>query len=417
MTVADTNNFFQKQEGNGPGSAVEPTASEISQGFTTITKNPDPLPKLFQPKTIRGLTLKNHMVLSPMCMYSATDGFATNFHLAHIGQYAIRGVGMIMMEDTGVLPEGRVTPTCLGLWKDEQIGKLSEIVNLAHAHNAAIGIQLTHGGRKSSTATMWLRRKEGILVDSEKGGWPDKVVGPSAVPYADDWWHPKELTVEEIHHIQQSFADSAVRAEKAGFDVIELHAAHGYLFHQFLSPISNKRTDEYGGSLENRARMLVETVRRIRKVWSQEKPLFIRISVTDWVAPSDEDPTGGWKEEDSIELAKLLAKEEVDLIDCSANGLSPKQIIPPLVPGFQVPFAAAIKKNVPDILTAAVGYITEAKQANDILEEGKADLIYLGRVMLRNPNFVLDAAAQLGVFPQYPHQYEKGRNKTQITLY
>ncbi|KAJ2664655.1 hypothetical protein IWW48_000600 [Coemansia sp. RSA 1200] len=415
MTIIDVHNFFQEQKGLGPGAAVQPTASEIKQGFTTITSNPDPLPKLFQPLNIRGLTLKNRAVVSPMCMYSGTDGFANDFHLAHIGQYALRGLGLIIMEATGVVPEGRISPNCLGLWKDEHIEKLTQIVNLAHANKAAIGIQLAHAGRKSSTTALWLIKERGSNADAQNGGWPDNVVGPSAVPYNNGSWTPKELSIGEIKNIQQSFADAAVRADKAGFDVVELHGAHGYLLHEFLSPISNKRTDEYGGSFENRARMVVETARAVRKVWPKEKPLFVRLSITDWVEPSDEVPTGGWTEEESIELAKLLVKEGVDLIDCSTSGSSPKQQIP-LSPGYQIPFATAIKKNVPGILSGAVGLITEAKQANDAVEGGKADLVFLGRVLLRNPNFVLDAATQLGVFPQYPHQYERGRNKSTLTF-
>ncbi|KAJ1737279.1 hypothetical protein H4S06_002421 [Coemansia sp. BCRC 34490] len=415
MTIIDAHNFFQEQKGLGPGAAVQPTASEIKQGFTTITSNPDPLPKLFQPLNIRGLTLKNRAVVSPMCMYSGTDGFANDFHLAHIGQYALRGLGLIIMEATGVVPEGRISPNCLGLWKDEHIEKLTQIVNLAHANKSAIGIQLAHAGRKSSTTALWLIKERGSNADAQNGGWPDNVVGPSAVPYNNGSWTPKELSIGDIKNIQQSFADAAVRANKAGFDVVELHGAHGYLLHEFLSPISNKRTDEYGGSFENRARMVVETARAVRKVWPKEKPLFVRLSITDWVEPSDEIPTGGWTEEESIELAKLLVKEGVDLIDCSTSGSSPKQQIP-LSPGYQIPFATAIKKNVPGILSGAVGLITEAKQANDAVEGDKADLVFLGRVLLRNPNFVLDAATQLGVFPQYPHQYERGRNKSTFTF-
>ncbi|KAJ2553979.1 hypothetical protein EV175_002742 [Coemansia sp. RSA 1933] len=415
MTVIDARNFFQEQRGLGPGSAVQPTASEVKQGFTALTSNPDPLPKLFQPLTIRGLSLKNRTALSPMCMYSSTDGFATDFHLVHIGQFAMRGVGLIIMEATGVLPEGRITPNCLGIWKDEHIEKLAQIVNLVHANKAAIGIQLAHAGRKSSTTAPWLRKEIGANADSQHGGWPDNVVGPSAVPFDGGSYSPKELSTADIRHIQQSFVDAAVRADKAGFDVIEIHGAHGYLLHEFLSPISNKRTDEYGGSFENRTRMMVETVRAVRKVWPEEKPLFVRLSVTDWVEPSDEIPTGGWTEEESIELSKLLSAEGVDLIDCSTSGSSPKQKIP-LSPGYQVPFASSIKKNVPGLLSGAVGLITEAKQANDIVENDSADLVFLGRIMLRNTSFVLDAATQLGAFAQYPHQYERGRYKTTLTF-
>ncbi|KAJ2252458.1 hypothetical protein GGI13_003270 [Coemansia sp. RSA 455] len=208
---------------------------------------------------------------------------------------------------------------------------------------------------------------------------------------------------------------AASRADKAGFDVIELHGAHGYLFHEFLSPISNMRTDEYGGTFDNRIRFVVETVRKVRQVWPEQKPLFVRLSMTDWVSPSDEIPTGGWTEEESVELAKILAKEGVDLVDCSTSGSSPKQHIP-LSPGYQVRFATAIKQAAPDMLAGAVGLITNAKQANDIVEEDKADLVFLARALLRDPNFVLNGAAELGVFAQYPHQYERGRNKSILTF-
>ncbi|KAI9503220.1 hypothetical protein GGI25_004289 [Coemansia spiralis] len=416
MSIANTSIFYQEQHGLGPGSAVEPTDSEIKQGFTTLTSNPDPLPKLFQPLTIRGLKLKNRAVVSPMCMYSSQDGFATNFHLVHIGQYALRGLGLTIMEAAGVLPEGRITPNCLGIWKDEHIDKLKQIVDFVHSNKGAIGIQLAHAGRKSSTNAMWLMKEQGANADEQHGGWPDNVVGPSAIPFNEHSYEPKELSIKEIRRIQNAFADSAVRADIAGFDVIEIHGAHGYLAHQFLSPISNKRTDEYGGSFENRIRFLVETARGIRKVWPKEKPLFVRLSITDWVAPSEDIPTGGWTEEESIELAKILSKEGVDLIDCSTSGSSPKQQLPPLFPGYQIPFAAAIKKEIPALLSGAVGLITDAKQANDALEANSADLIFLGRVLLRNPNFVIDGAAELGIFPQSAHQYERGRQKSKLTF-
>ncbi|KAJ1958436.1 hypothetical protein GGI12_004734 [Dipsacomyces acuminosporus] len=390
MTI-DPRSFYQPQRGLGPGAAVQPTASEIKQGFTSLSSNPDPLPKLYQPLQIRGLTLKNRSVVSPMCMYSSQDGFATDFHLVHTGQYALRGVGLIIMEATGVAPEGRITPNCLGLWKDEHIEKLQQVTGFAHANKAAIGIQLAHAGRKSSTTPPWLMRAQGRNADKAAQGWPDNVLGPSAVKFDEGSWEPKELTVAEISRIQQNFVDAAIRADKAGFD------------------------DQYGGSFNNRIRFLVETVQGVRKVWPQEKPLFVRVSATDWVEPSDDIPTGGWTEEETVELARILAKEGVDLIDCSTSGSSPKQKIP-LSPGYQVPFAAGIKKQVPGMLSGAVGIIADAKQANSILEENSADLIFLGRILLRDPNFVLDGAAELNTFAQYPHQYERGRKKDKLTF-
>ncbi|KAJ2856346.1 hypothetical protein J3B02_001653 [Coemansia erecta] len=413
--MSDPRAFFQEQNGRGPGAAVEPTASEVKQGFTAQTSNPNPLPKLFQPLTIRGLTLKNRLVASPMCMYSSQDGFATDFHLVHIGQFAMSGLGLTIMEASGVSPEGRITPNCLGIWKDEHIEKLQQITRFVHANKGAVGIQLAHAGRKASTTAPWLIKKLGANATPENGGWPESVVAPSDVAYDERSWKPHELTIEEIQRIQKHFADAAVRADKAGFDVIEIHGAHGYLIHEFLSPISNKRTDQYGGSFDNRVRFVIETVRKVREVWPGDKPLFVRLSITDWVAPSEDIPTGGWTEEESIELAKRLSAEGVDLIDCSTSGSSPKQSIP-LGPGYQVRFATSIKNGVPGILTGAVGLITDAVQANDILEQDKADLVFVGRVLLREPNFVLDGALKLGVFPQYPHQYERGRNKTKLTF-
>ncbi|KAJ2356866.1 hypothetical protein GGF43_001803 [Coemansia sp. RSA 2618] len=413
--MTDSRNFYQEQRGSGPGTAVQPTASEIKQGFASESTNHHPTPKLFQPLTIRGLTLKNRIAMSPMCMYSSDDGFATDFHLVHTGQYALRGVGLIVMEAAGVAPEGRITPNCLGIWKDEHVEKLAQITRFAHTNKSAIGIQIAHAGRKSSTTAPWLMKVHGANADAAHGGWPDNVVAPSRVPFSEGAWTPRELSTAQIAEIQQQFADAAARADRAGFDVLELHGAHGYLIHEFLSPISNQRSDRYGGSFDNRIRFLVETVRRVRGVWPKEKPLFVRLSVTDWVSPSDEIPTGGWTEEESIELSRVLLQEGVDLVDCSTSGSSPRQQIP-LAPGYQVPFATAIKHEVPGLLSGAVGLIADAKQANDIVESDKADLVFVGRALLREPNFALDAANQLDTFPQYPHQYERGRRKTKLSF-
>ncbi|KAJ1718890.1 hypothetical protein LPJ53_006235 [Coemansia erecta] len=412
---SDPHAFFQEQRGHGPGAAVEPTASEVKQGFISHEHNPSPLPRMFQPLTIRGLTLKNRLAVSPMCMYSSTDGFATDFHLVHIGQFAMRGLGLVIMEATGVSPEGRITPNCLGIWQDAHIEKLQQIVRFVHANKAAAGIQLAHAGRKASTTAPWLMKTQGARADETSGGWPHQVVGPSALPFDDRAWMPHELSLDEIRRIQGDFARAAKRALLAGFDVIELHAAHGYLLHEFLSPISNKRTDEYGGSFDNRVRFLVETVRSVRAEWPEDRPLFVRLSVTDWVAPCDAVPGGGWTEEESVELASRLKSEGVDLVDCSTSGSSPLQQIP-LSPGYQVRFAEDIRRQVKGMLTGAVGLITDAQQANDVLEQGRADMVFLGRVLLRDPNFALNAAASLGVFAQYPHQYERGRSKTKLTF-
>ncbi|KAJ2788217.1 hypothetical protein GGI15_000022 [Coemansia interrupta] len=356
---SDPHAFFQEQRGHGPGAAIEPTASE---------HNPSPLPLMFQPLTIRGLTLKNRLAVSPMCMYSSTDGFATDFHLVHTGQFTMRGLGLVIMEATGVSPEGRITPNCLGIWKDAHIEKLQQIVRFVHANKAAAGIQLAHAGRKASTTAPWLMKTLRRM---------------------------RRRSLDKIRRIQGDFAQAAKRALLAGFDVIELHAAHGYLLHEFLSPISNKRTDEYGGSFDNRVRFLVETVRSVRKEWPQDRPLFVRLSVTDWVAPCDAVPGGGWTEEESVELASRLKSEGVDLVDCSTSGSSPLQKIP-LAPGYQVRFAEDIRRQVKGMLTGAVGLITDAQQANDVLEQGHADMVFLSHVKLCDPNFVLNAATSLG---------------------
>ncbi|KAJ2552837.1 hypothetical protein IWW35_002131 [Coemansia sp. RSA 1878] len=403
----DSSNFYQEQRGTGPGTSVQPTASEIKQGFAP---GPTTTPALFTPLKIRSLTLKNRIAMSPMCMYSSHDGFATDFHLVHTGQYALRGVGLIMMEAAAVAPEGRITPNCLGIWKDEHVEKLEQITRFAHTNHASIGIQLAHAGRKASTNAPWLIKVHGANADEEHGGWPNDLIGPSPVPFSDRSWMPAEMTIEQITSIQREFALAAGRARRANFDVLELHGAHGYLIHSFLSPISNRRTDAYGGSFDNRIRFLVETVRSVRTQWPINRPLFVRLSMTDWVEPSGDIPTGGWTEEESIELAKVLAQEQVDLIDCSTSGSSPLQKIP-LELGYQVPFAHAVKRNVPQMLSAAVGLITTAKQANSIIESKHADLVFIARALLREPNFVLDAARQLDAFAQYPHQYERGRSK------
>ncbi|KAJ2690803.1 hypothetical protein IWW39_000463 [Coemansia spiralis] len=403
-TITKSHEYYQDQANPSPGIAIEPSASAIAQSFAQ-GPNPSPLPKAFQPLTIRGSTIKNRIWVSPMCMYSSEDGFATDFHLSHYSQYAMHGAGLVMVEATGVLPEGRLTPNCLGIWKDEHIGNLSRIVNHAHKYGAVMGIQLGHSGRKGSTLPLHLYGTRPTLhVAESEGGWPNNVYGPSPIAYDDQHYTPREMTIADINAAQQAFADAAVRADQAGFDVIELHGAHGYLLFEFLSPLSNQRTDKYGGSFDNRVRFLVETIRKVRQVWPQEKPLFVRVSATDWVE-------GGWTGEDTVALAKIMSVEGVDLIDCSTAGNDPRQNIP-AAPGFQVPFATAVKKQVPGILTGTVGVITKPSQVNEITEEGKADVVFLAREFLRNPSFVLSAAHELGVYVKWANQYERGQLKT-----
>lgn len=350
---------------------------------------------LFSPLKIKNIELKNRIAVSPMCQYSATDGFANNWHLVHLGSRAVGGAGLIIMEATAVSPEGRISIGDLGLWKDEQIDKLKEIVDFIHANGAIAGIQLAHAGRKASFDIPW---ENPMQLDIANGGW-DTVSASNEIFNPTDKT-PIALTLEGIEKVKTDFKAATQRAIKAGFKVIEIHAAHGYLQHQFLSPISNKRTDAYGGSFENRIRLLMETVESVQEVWPAENPLFVRISATDWAE-------GGWNLEESIRLSALLKEKGVDLIDTSSGGLTLAQQIP-LKPGYQVEFAAAIKKEV-GIATGAVGLITDAKQAETILQNGEADLILLARELLRDPYFGLHAAFNLDDDIKWPAQYDRAK--------
>ncbi|KAJ1886386.1 hypothetical protein LPJ81_006711, partial [Coemansia sp. IMI 209127] len=292
---------------------------------------------------------------------------------------------------------------------DEHIEGLKRIVSHLHKYGTVAGIQLAHSGRKGSTIPLQLYgTRDSLRATYEEGGWPDNVYAPSALAYDENHYTPKEMTKEQIETVQQAFVDAAVRADKAGFDVIELHGAHGYLLHEFLSPLSNKRTDDYGGSFENRTRMMVETVRGVRKVWPKEKPLFVRVSATDWVE-------GGWSIDDTVALAKILVNEYVDVMGCSTAGNDPRQKIP-LGPGYQVQFATKVKENVPGMLTAAVGIITEGKQAGEIVESGKADVVSVARQFLSNPSFVLSTARDLNVNVKWNNQYERGKRKIKYSF-
>ena len=348
--------------------------------------------QLFLPLTIGALTLRNRIVVSPMCEYSSEDGFASDWHLVHLGSRAVGGAGLVFTEATAVAAEGRISPQDLGLWKDEHIAPLARITAFLHGQGAHAGIQLAHAGRKASTQVPWLG--EGAIAP-EDGGWA-QVLAPSPVPFAPNYPQPRELDKAGIARVTAQFREAAERAGRAGFDVIEIHAAHGYLLHEFLSPISNRRSDEYGGNLENRARLLQEVVDAIREVWTREKPLFVRISATDWIE-------GGWDLEQSVKLAALLKDRGVDLIDVSSGGnVAGAQI--PLGPGYQTPFAAAIRAQT-GILTGAVGLITEAAQAAGIVDAGQADLIFIARQFLRDPYWPLHAAAALEETAAWPVQY------------
>ncbi|MES2829014.1 MAG: NADPH dehydrogenase NamA [Bacteroidota bacterium] len=350
---------------------------------------------LFSPITIKNITLKNRIVVSPMCQYSCEDGFATDWHLVHLGSRAVGGAALIMQEATAVSPEGRISPGDLGIWKDEHLPELKRITNFIKNEAAIPGIQLAHAGRKASFDVPWKGSKN---LKAAEGGW--KTVAPSPIPFNDSDETPAELSLKGIEKIISDFKVAAERSIKAGYEVIEIHAAHGYLLHQFLSPLSNKREDDYGGSFENRIRLLLEVIEAVKEVWLSENPLFVRISATDWAE-------GGWSIDESVKLAAILKDKGIDLIDCSSGGLVPYQKIE-VGPGYQVSFAEEIK-NKTGILTGAVGMITEAKQAEDILQEAKADLIFMARELLRDPYFPLHAAAALSDKVDWPNQYDRAR--------
>jgi 2,4-dienoyl-CoA reductase-like NADH-dependent reductase (Old Yellow Enzyme family) len=352
--------------------------------------------KLFSILQLRDVTLRNRVGVSPMCEYSSEDGFANDWHLVHLGGFAVGGAGLVMVEATAVTPEGRISPQDHGIWSEAHVQFLQRITDFIQRQGAAAGIQLAHAGRKASTQRPW----EGAgAVSVEHGGWLN-VVAPSAIPFSEDYPHPRELTVDEIRHLVDAFRAAAVRSLDAGFQVIEIHAAHGYLLHEFLSPLSNHRTDAYGGSLENRARFALEVVSAVRAAWPPHYPLLVRISATDWVE-------GGWTLDESVQLAKWFKARGVDLIDCSSGGLVPGARIP-LGPGYQVPFARRIREGA-EIPTAAVGLITDAKQAEKIVSDGDADMVFLAREFLRQPHWPLLAAHELGAEIGWPRQYERAR--------
>lgn len=349
---------------------------------------------LFSPIKIKDCTLKNRIVISPMCQYSSEDGFANDWHLVHLGSRASGGAGLIIQEATAVAPEGRISPEDLGIWKDEHIEKMKAITAFIKSQNAVPGIQLAHAGRKASVSSPWKGNKK---LDASQGGW--QTVAPSAIGYHDDET-PVALDKKAIHQLISDFKAATKRAVQAGYEVLEIHAAHGYLNHQFLSPLSNTRTDEYGGSFENRIRFTIEVLEAVQTEWPANLPLFVRISATDWAE-------GGWNVEESIEFSKILKEKGVDLIDVSSGGLVSHQKIP-LEAGYQVPFAEKIKKET-GILTGAVGLITEASHAEEILTSEKADLVLFARASLRDPNLGLNFAKALATDVAWPSQYERAK--------
>lgn len=351
-------------------------------------------PLLFTPLKLRSLELPNRVVVSPMCTYSATDGVANEFHLVHLGQYALGGAGLILAEATAVSPEGRISPEDLGLWDDRHIVPLGHITDFVHRHGGRIGVQLAHAGRKASTYAPW--RGKGA-VPPEAGGW--QVIGPDEQRFHDLFPPPLMMGAGELRGVVDAFAAAARRAQVAGFDAVEIHAAHGYLLHQFLSPLANARTDDYGGSFENRTRLLLEVVRAVRHVWPDHLPLFVRLSATDWAE-------GGWDVDQTVQLGHLLKYEGVDVLDISSGGLTTAQQIE-VGPGYQVPFAAAVSRAETEIAVMTVGMIETGAQAEAVLQSGDADLIALGRPFLRDPHWTQRAARELGLRPALPEQYAR----------
>lgn len=350
-------------------------------------------PRLFTPFKIRDITLPNRIVVSPMCQYSAENGFANDWHLVHLGSRVIGGAAAVMVEATAVEPRGRISPGDVGLWSDPHIEPLERIARFAKRHGAVPAIQLAHAGRKASTAAPWQGGKP--LSESEDGWQP---VAPSPIPFDKGYPVPAELSKEDIRQITAEFAAAARRALDAGFQIVELHAAHGYLLHEFLSPLSNRRRDEYGGAFDNRIRFVLEVVNAVRRQWPERLPLFLRISATDYA-------DGGWAIDDSVRLARAVAPLGVDLIDCSSGGLVPHVRIP-VGPGYQVAFAAQVRREA-EVPTGAVGMITDPQQAEDVLESGSADLVILAREFLREPYWPMKAAEALGVTAAVPVQYQR----------
>jgi len=342
--------------------------------------------ELFTALTLRGLTLRNRIAMSPMCMYSAgDDGVATDFHLAHLAARAMGGVGLIFTEATAVEARGRISTNDLGLWDDAQVEPLARVVRLCKAHGAAVCSQLAHAGRKAWTPA--------------KGSGPLPAVAPSAIPFNADWNAPREPGAAELDGIVDAYRAAARRALVAGFDAIEVHSAHGYLLHEFLSPLSNRRTDEYGGSLENRARMLLRVADAVREVLPDSAPLSVRLSCTDWIE-------GGLTIEDQVQVARWLAAHGVDLVDCSSGGNTPQP--PPVGPGYQVPFSERIRRAA-HVATMAVGMIAAPEMAEEIVRNGRADVVALGRELLRDPHWPLRAARVLGHDVAWPKQYLRAK--------
>jgi 2,4-dienoyl-CoA reductase-like NADH-dependent reductase (Old Yellow Enzyme family) len=349
------------------------------------------MPHLFEPLGLRGLTLDNRVLVSPMCQYSSVDGFSNDWHFVHLASRAVGGAAVVFTEAAAVTADGRISPQDLGIWDDSHVPGLSRIVRFVREQNGVAGMQLAHAGRKGSTVRPW--EGSGVVLPSA-GGWVP--VGPGSEPFAEGYPTPRALAAAEVPAIAAAFRLAAARALVAGFELVEIHAAHGYLIHEFLSPLTNRRTDAYGGSFDNRVRLCLEVVNAVRAVWPERLPLFVRISATDWTE-------GGWDIGQSVELARRLLDRGVDLIDCSSGGNVPHTTIP-IGPGYQVPFAAQIKREA-GIATCAVGLITTPAQADGIIRRGEADCVMLARELLRDPYWALRAARELGHPAKWPAQY------------
>ena len=350
------------------------------------------MPHLFDPITLRDLTLPHRLIVSPMCQYSSVDGFATDWHLVHLGSRAVGGASLVFTEATAVTAEGRISPQDLGIWDHAHIDGLQRITAFLHSQGSTAGIQLAHAGRKASTMAPWFG--DGAVPPGQ-GDW--EPVAPTSQPFSETYPVPRALTVPEIRDVVNAFEAAALRARDAEFDVVEIHAAHGYLLHQFLSPLVNTRTDEYGGSFDNRARLCLDVADVVRHAWPERLPVFVRISSTDWIE-------GGWDIEQSVELARRLHDRGVDLIDCSSGGAVKASI--PIAPGYQAPFAERIRRDA-RIATGAVGLITTARQADDIVANGQADCVLIARQYLRDPYLAAHVAEELGVKMPWPIQYRR----------
>ncbi|MXS86270.1 NADH:flavin oxidoreductase/NADH oxidase [Nitrosomonas sp. HPC101] len=379
---------------NEPRSTDDQTSHTVNHGCPAGTEHDREVPEidLLSPLTLRGITLRNRIVMSPMCQYVAEEGVANDWHLVHLGSRAVGGVALVVVEATAVSRDGRIAPGDLGIWGEQHVEPLARITRFIRSQGAIAGIQLAHAGRKASCESPWIGGAS--LKTPEKGGWP--VIGPSPIPFNEGDPVPIALDEAGINEIVSNFEAAARRALAAGFQMIEIHAAHGYLLHEFLSPLSNHRTDRYGGSLENRMRLLLRVARCLRQLLPQDLPLFVRISATDWA-------DGGWDIEQSVVLCQHLKDIGVDLIDVSSGALVPKARVP-VSKGYQVPFARRIRDDA-DIMTGAVGLITEPRHADEIITGGDADLVFIGRELLREPYWALKAEHELGTEPSWPTPY------------